>query len=274
MASIKGIFIGIILFIIGIPVLWLNEGRAVKTYRALKEGAENVMPIEAAKVDAANEGKLVHVSGKAETEDVLKDSQFGIEFKGIKLARKVEMYQWEEHSSTETKKKVGGSEEKVTTYTYGKDWSETAIDSSQFKEDGHVNPGAMPFSNKDYKAQNVKLGAFKLNESQIGRISGDEPLVLAADIPMPAGMANVSRMENGFYISKSGNSSQAAPEIGDVRVTFSAAGAQDISLCAVQAGDSFRPYTAKNGKNRTRHQLPLLIYALFKSFKLYVLLSI
>ena len=37
--SIKGIAIGGALFIAGIPLLFWNEGRAVKTAKALEEGA-------------------------------------------------------------------------------------------------------------------------------------------------------------------------------------------------------------------------------------------
>ncbi|WP_339136467.1 MAG: hypothetical protein WGN25_01115 [Candidatus Electrothrix sp. GW3-4] len=36
--AIKGIIFGFILFIIAFPLLFWNEGRAVKTYKTLKEG--------------------------------------------------------------------------------------------------------------------------------------------------------------------------------------------------------------------------------------------
>ena len=39
--SIKGVFVGGVLFIAGIPLLFWNEGRSVKTTQALEEGAAN-----------------------------------------------------------------------------------------------------------------------------------------------------------------------------------------------------------------------------------------
>ncbi len=248
MGSIKGIVGGIILFIVAFPLLWWNEGRAVKTYKALKEGAQNAVHIEdISSVSADNEGKLIHISGKATTTDVLNDSQFGIQTVGIKLARSVEMYQWIEHSSTETKKKVGGSEEKTTTYTYDKGWSSSLISSAEFQEKGHDNPASIPFKEEESLASNVTIGAFKLTENQIKRIGRSTPLKIKEDQPLPT-LPNVSRMDDGFYISKNGVSTISTPEIGDIKVSFSIIEPHDISIIAVQSGNTFKPYKASNDK--------------------------
>ena len=51
------------------------------------------------------------------------------------------MYQWKEHESRETRKKLGGGTETVTTYEYKKEWASGRIDSSSFKKtDGHESP--------------------------------------------------------------------------------------------------------------------------------------
>ena len=72
--SIKGVVIGGVLFIAGIPLLFWNEGRSVKTTQALEEGAANCVAVPCADtIDAANEGKLIHVTGTAKTDDVLAD---------------------------------------------------------------------------------------------------------------------------------------------------------------------------------------------------------
>ena len=71
----------------------------------------------------------------------LKDSTFGVEAKGLKLGRTVQMYQWKETSESKTKEKIGGGKETTTTYDYKKDWSDSPIDSSDFKRpEGHQNP--------------------------------------------------------------------------------------------------------------------------------------
>ena len=71
--AVKGMAVGAILFLIAFPVLFWNEGRAVKTAQGLSEGAEAVVSVGIDKVESENEFKLVHVSGKAETKDALAD---------------------------------------------------------------------------------------------------------------------------------------------------------------------------------------------------------
>ncbi len=76
--SIKGILFGLILFVAAFPLLFWNEGRAVKTYKTLKEGSGTVMSVGTDRIDAANAGMLVHVTAKAVTDDELVDPEFGM----------------------------------------------------------------------------------------------------------------------------------------------------------------------------------------------------
>ena len=72
--SIKGVIVGLGLFVLGFPVLFWNEGNSVKTAKSLDEGEKACVSLESAeKVDPGMEGRLVHVSGKADTKDVLTD---------------------------------------------------------------------------------------------------------------------------------------------------------------------------------------------------------
>ena len=127
--SIKGVLAGGLIFLAGFPILFWNEGNAVKTARAIDEGEGACVSLESnAKVDPEMEGKFVHMSGKADTKDILVDDVFGISNTAIRLERKVEMFQWIEDSKTQEKKKLGGSVEKTTTYTYRQAWVDHAID--------------------------------------------------------------------------------------------------------------------------------------------------
>ncbi|MDO5581101.1 MAG: TMEM43 family protein [Planctomycetia bacterium] len=172
--AFKGIIAGIALVIAAVVLLFWNEGRTVKRYKALKEGNAAVVNADAAKVDPANEGKLVYLTGKALTGEILKDDDFGVSVNAIKLRREVDMYQWIENSTSETKKKMGGGTETVTKYTYAKNWSPSVIDSSSFKESGHANPGAMAYQSTEYYASEVILGAFKLSNSLKNSIGPEE----------------------------------------------------------------------------------------------------
>jgi hypothetical protein len=128
-ASFKGILFGLVLGGAGTALLWWNEGRAVVTAKSLKEGAAVVVSVDNTIVRGGHEDMLVHTTGRAESRDTLQDPQLGVSVEAIALRRSVEMYQWQETSRSETKKKLGGGEETVTTYSYSKGWFDHRIDS-------------------------------------------------------------------------------------------------------------------------------------------------
>ncbi len=169
-----GILIGIILVLASIGGLFWNEGRTVNRYKTLKEGNKVVVSVQADKVDPANEGKLIHLSGQTVSNETLGDDEFGVSVKAVQLLRYAEMYQWKEMSSRKTQKKLGGGEETVTTYSYKKDWSSTLEDSSSYKEKGHDNPSNMPYSSKKFYASEVNVGAFKLSSGLIQELGPSE----------------------------------------------------------------------------------------------------
>ena len=120
--------------------LFWNEDRTAQTAESLAEGETLVVDIDPGRIDPANEGKLIHVTGTMKAGTAPNDTEFGVSAEGLKLVRTVEMYQWEEQKE-ETRKNVDGTQETVTTYSYVRGWSPRHIDSSRFKvQDGHYNP--------------------------------------------------------------------------------------------------------------------------------------
>jgi hypothetical protein len=181
--SIKEVVIGLLLFIVAFPVLWWNEGRAVQTYKSLKEGAGAVVSVQSDKVEPSHEGNLVHVTGKAVTSATVTDPQFGVSAVALKLERKAQMYQWVEESETKKHKKLGGGEETVKTYKYQKQWKDALQDSESFKEPaGHKNPASMAVGSESWRASPVTVGAFSLSDTLIDRVPGDERLAVTADM--------------------------------------------------------------------------------------------
>lgn len=238
--SIKGVLFGLLLFIVAFPVLFWNEGRSVKRYKTLKEGRGLVVSVAVDKVDAANDGKLIHVTGTMTTESRITDPEFNVTVQALRLIRNVEMYQWIEEKKTETKKKIGGGTEEVTTYNYKKDWSSNVIDSSKFDTtDGHQNPGSMPYKSGAEVAANVTLGAFTV-PSRIVESFGTSETYDAGNTNAPRGM---SPYNGGYYVGYDPSN----PRIGDVRVTFSVVNPQEASIVSKQKGQSFEPYETKNG---------------------------
>jgi transmembrane protein TMEM43 len=245
--SIKSVLVGLILFVAAFPILFWNEGRAVKTARSLEEGAGAVVSVAPDSVVAANEGKLVHVTGPVATDGPVADGDLGVQADGVKLLRKVEMYQWKEEKKSETRKKLGGGEETVTTYEYKRDWVSEPVDSSAFQVSaGHENPGDFPLPSQTFVADPVRLGAFLLSEEQLDKLNQAQnlPVADAALESLPDGMREGAQVHNGaFYLG----SNPAAPEIGDVRISFQVVKPATVSTVAVQSGSSFAPYAAEAG---------------------------
>jgi hypothetical protein len=170
-SSFMGILIGLALVPGAIALLFWNEGEAVKQAKALREGAANVQEVGAEKIDPAHEGQLIHISGMATTQEVLRDNLFQIEQAAIKLQRHVEMYQWTEREKKETKQKLGGGEQTITTYTYNLEWADGRIDSNDFAQPaGHENPSPK-YSNADFTASDVHVGAFPLNKGLLEKMN-------------------------------------------------------------------------------------------------------
>ena len=243
--AFKGIIIGIILVVVSFGLLFWNEGRSVKRHKTLQEGGGAVISISADILNPENDGKLVHLSGMATTDETLSDEVFGIGVNALKLERAVEMYQWQESQSSEEKKKLGGGTETVTKYTYSKTWASNLINSGDFKKpEGHRNPDAMPFESEVKTAQDASIGAFSLSPSLIGKIHAYTPVSLNSDYTLPETLEDQAQVTSNTLFF---GSNPASPRIGDVRISFKEVKPRDISLVARQKNSSFEPYIAKAG---------------------------
>ncbi|HYU33683.1 MAG TPA: TMEM43 family protein [Thermoanaerobaculia bacterium] len=247
MDSIKSVLVGLALFVVAFPVLFWNEGRAVRTARSLEEGAGSVVSVPADQVNAGNEGKLVHLTGPVSTQGELTDPDFGVHAQGVKLVRHVDMYQWKQQEKSEKRKKLGGGEETVTTYTYSKDWSSEPIDSSSFQEsNGHQNPGSFPVEASTEVADPVEVGAFTLSTEQVDQLNDGKDLpvteAMLQEVPEPLG-SQVKVSDGRFYMGEN----PASPQVGDVRISFQVVNPATVSLIGVQTGKSFAAYQAKAG---------------------------
>lgn len=279
--AFKGIIIGGILVLVAIGLLFWNEGWTIERYRDLEEGKANVVSVSSETVVADNEGKLVYMTGEAETDDILSDETFQVSVNAVGLKRCVEMYQWKENSESETEKNVGGGTTTTTTYTYDKVWSSSVIDSSSFQESGHDNPDSMPYQGETWLAEKVTLGTFDLSPSLIAAMGPWEKYEIEPQKTeaVSEGDASAAATENavtenavtenavtevptdavledgenttilrqfhqgGYYIGNHPDS----PQIGDTRITFEVVRPKEISLISQQHGNTFIPYQAVHG---------------------------
>ena len=184
--SFSGIGMGLALVVAGTVLLWWNEGDFVATRDALNETqAQTQIVGDAANLGPSYAGKVVHVSGFADTKQVLSDSEFGISQNAIALIRRVEYYQWTETSEQQKRQKLGGGEETVTVYNYKTKWVSDPVDSNDFRDpaarSGKVNYTYIQAKSKTVRANDVAFGPAKLPDFLIASISGEKTF----DLQMP-----------------------------------------------------------------------------------------
>lgn len=244
--SFKGILFGVLMIAAAVMLLFWNEGRAVKRAKALKEGAATVKTVDASAPQPAGEGALVHFTGMTESFDDLRDPVFGVTASGVELQRRVEMYQWDEEQETEEREKLGGGTERVTTYSYDKEWSSVHNDSSAFERpEGHENP-PLPFPGEDFTADPVVIGDWILGDVFVAKLDRTEDLSLGEEELSRASERWRDRLtlhQGGYYLGEDPSS----PQIGDVRVTFEVVPHATVSLVGRQSAQSITSYTTSNG---------------------------
>jgi len=247
-------------------LLFNNEGDYLNTAQALDELQPLVQHVEnTATPDAALEGKPVHLSGTATTEDVLTDDTYGVQAQGIMLRRNVQYVQW-----VEKKTKRTGSDTKPTfmteaeykrsrddewIYSYNLTWVNNPINSATFHNERYRSANYTHYKADTIElwAKNVQLGNYKLTDNQIRRIAADGKRVPPQQVPEAL---HKHAMLHGEYLfigrAPEGSSyyplDPQAPSVGDVRISWRQTSPQrPVSLVAVQKGNRFEPYTATNG---------------------------
>lgn len=234
-----GIFGGLILLVIGVLILWNNEGRTVKTQSAINEALSSYTDVASTAVDSKYEGKLIATTGKLDFSgsEQLQDAKFGIKVTAAKLERVVEIYQWQEECTTD--------DNDNTTCTYDKVWSEGLIDSTSFNKPGYNNPVSAKFEGQEFLAKNVKVGAFDLPERLLKNLSYDKKLNNEALLEQYKNPVEGFKVVNN-YIMNSENAED--PQVGDLRVSYQYSGEGEVSLLGVQSGNTLNAFVSKKGK--------------------------
>ena len=244
--AIFGVLIGLILVVVSIGVLFWNEGRAIRTAQGLAEGAGIVRSVSADSVDRSNDGRLIHVTGMLSTAGPVTDPDFALRVQGVRLERHVEVYQWKEETHSETRTRLGGGEERTTTYKYVRTWSDKPIDSDRFKEPrSHTNP-VMTYQSRDLLAAGTRLGAFAVPDSLL-RGFGEPRRVRATEVQANALQIRTNKpvaVNDGvLYVGRD----PSQPAIGDMRISFAEVPLQTGSVVAAQAGSGFAPFPTHTG---------------------------
>ena len=260
--SFGGVVTGLILIVLASWLLYWNEGRTVKAGGAIGEAQMlTVQMKDISKVDSSFDGKVIHATGRADTQDILQDTTFGVEKQAIKLAQKVEYYQWVETSRSETRKKLGGGEEKVTTYTYNLRWSRRPVDSSVFEDIRYRNRNTVlaEVADEEMVAPTVDFGAYTLPPFLKNGIGGAKPLPVELSEEKKEEIAWISNAANAradFVHSRDNviflGRNPGNPQVGDLRISYTEVPPADVSIVAKVIGSTFEQFVASNGYTFSR----------------------
>ncbi|MHB8710372.1 MAG: TMEM43 family protein [Minisyncoccota bacterium] len=246
--SIKGVIVGLILFVVSFGLLYWNEGR-VDVSNIAKTAAE----ISSATVsaDSSLSGKLVSTTGTVNSNQSIGDNLFLNPGTFIAVNRKVEMYSWVEKTDTHTTTNAGGSETTQTIYTYSKDWQENPKSSSSFNQpSGHENPqkGLDSYTNKTTAAT---VGAYSFDPQSVALPDFSQLPLNSQNVTLSSG----ATLANGSYlfIRKSTNGTFDNPQVGDLRISYHVLSPGfSGTIFGKLDGSKIDPYADQNGNNLYR----------------------
>ena len=206
--SIKGVVVGLVLFIASFVVLYVNEG-VPKLVKIIDNAAEIF--------DGENsaEGVVTYTGIVTTDSPVGGDGAYITGGNFLSLQRKVEVFSWIEITETRSQTELGGSEVQTTEYRYIKDWTENPVDSSLFRtSEGHEN---LPKQIDSYNAfaSNVNIGSYPISRvREIGLhnyrpISFNEVEVLDGEV-----------FNEKLFITREEGGTPLNPEIGDYRISY------------------------------------------------------
>lgn len=236
--SFGAIIAGLVMIPLACWGLFWNEGRAVKTARALTEGQGIVQAIGTEKFDRALDGKLIHVSGEVKSTGGVADPVFGVKTPGLKLIRHVEQYQWVEKES-------GSGQDRKFAYT--REWRDQPVDSTRFKfPQGHQNPGAFNWKSDSFVAKDARINAYPIG-SAVGHLSGSSEFSVdpaSLDAAKKAHVWQVHLHGGGYYVGLN----PMNPMVGHYRITYRLVPEGRASFIGKQTPDGIESYRATNGR--------------------------
>lgn len=235
MGSIASVPIGILLFLASFVVLFKSEG--CTNFAEVARSSVEVSATEA----SGQDGNFVSVTGELSAASQIADPDFLKPGDFISLFRNVEQYVWIESSSSETRDKVGGGTETVTTYSYEMGWTNNPQNSSNFEQPaGHSNP-----------PQRIQDQIWKVDRGAVGVwsfVTADMGLPAAATISLsPDMLLRPNGNVVGGYLYVDGTAE--SPQLGDHRISWSALPASGTyTAFGLANGSELRPYEYETGE--------------------------
>ncbi len=208
-SPVANFIIGILLFLGAFVLLFWNEGNYAKNITKEKFINNNVINVTEYRPE--NNGKLVHYTGVATTNEFIGDKDLKVRV--LVLDKNAEMYQWKE-----TRRRSG----RYSRTKYYKIWS------SKLYKNGR-NLKSKPVDSERFEAQDIELGEFVLKPS------------VTKYLKTNTSYSNLPKRNNGYQATGRyyHNGNLESPEIGDIRISYSYLPINStISIIAKQIGNS------------------------------------
>lgn len=243
-----------VILLLSLGFLFWNEGFNKKHSDALAEAGRSAVAAPST-LNAALEGKPVHLTATVVAQGKVIDPLFGVHTTGVAMERYVQTYQWVEY--VETKGRKGN---RRTVYSYAQEWDDEIWDSSQFYTPaGHENPPPAVQS-ASFFASDARFGPYRFDNPEVVQQAlyeyGDDPTPgglgnwpeeLAA-LPAPKASLAGKRWRASDNLYYGGTGTPDAPVLGDQAVMFYALpSGYQLSMLAAQTNDGLKPWRASNG---------------------------
>lgn len=241
--SIKWFFFWFFFIILWSGLLWWNEWNSIKTIKWLSEWQTATITWSISPINKDLEWKLVYINWKADTKDILKDSDFFISENAIILNRNVEMFQWEEKEKTQKQSNLWWSQTTVKTYTYNKVWDKNKIDSSNFKEIWHENISEWKYVWDKFISNNVFIWDLKLTNEFVNQMSQNQIIIVSnksfSRFKLSKKEHDAKLESNYIYLW---SWSLSSPNIWDLKISFTASYPSEVSIIWKQQWDQIVSY--------------------------------
>lgn len=258
--AVGACILGFVMVIFSIPVLFFNERLSARSEALLERAAAQCRTVTADTASKENRGWLVHLQNEMLIPaEAVADHRFDatLETNCVRLTSEIEIYQWIEHQQSQTRNKLGGGKETITTYNYTQEWSSYCIDSSRFRDQTHQNtpPDGLIFGSETHECSRVEVGqGFLLPSELVAQCADFQPAAdrLGDTVALRNGGSLFCRGPNDMFYLRAGDNrwaGEGAPQAGDTRVTFKYVAGGRVSIIALQVAgpnneqrDSFAPY--------------------------------
>ena len=236
------LIIGILIAVTGVLFIILMQNSSAEVIQIPDEILDSCVRMDDPEVaDPSLEGQYVWAQGDVKTPCVVRDEEFGVEMKALRLSRECFYFQVVE----ETFAWEDDDQEHREEYSYKKKWVSAPVDShsfhkSEMQDANHVICEVEP---KDFYATEACLGAYSLPPSMLASIVDKTPAGISfspADIEAFTGRCNIDpalvhQTPGELYIGN--NPSKPAP--GDVKIVFTYFGEGPASVLGVVEGNGF-----------------------------------